>query len=58
VETSASAVKTSTSTGVSASTTAAVTTAMLSEGGCGAANKGQGYDSGNEGLQQGGLFHS
>jgi hypothetical protein len=57
VETSASTVKASTATGVSASTTTAVTTAVLSEGGCGEANKAQGYDSGNEGLEQGGLFH-
>jgi hypothetical protein len=58
VGTSAGTVETSTATGVSASTTTAVTTAMLSEGGCGEPNKAQGYDSGNEGLEQGGLFHS
>jgi hypothetical protein len=65
VEASAASVKTSTASSVSASTTsvrasttAAVTTAMLSEGWCGEANKAEGYDSGNKGLEQGGFFHS
>jgi len=30
---------------------------MLGEGGCGEANEAKGYDSGNKGLEQGGLFH-